>query len=240
MTTTRIHLLAKELGVKSTAIIEKCQAEGLDIKDHMSTISSGLAVTIRKWFSEDENVRKINPNVYSDDIKTLLKNLGCSSIQDIKKAAKQGDASAQYNLGMMYKTGLGMPKNHEEASKWISKAKKQISKKTNETIKRLKGVNNSLIRCKHCGDAITETCEKNGCNLKDVCLDCHNEIVHGTIKNSNIHIVGSCEKPGDNIEVWRDYSDGMGSKEDWSDCFDDMGSDFWDSHYSKFEREWEG
>lgn len=54
MATTRVHLLAKELGVKSKAIIDKCQAEGLDIQNHMSTISAGLAATIREWFSEGE------------------------------------------------------------------------------------------------------------------------------------------------------------------------------------------
>jgi translation initiation factor IF-2 len=52
LATTRVHLLAKELDVKSKAIIDKCQAEGLDIKNHMSTISAGLAATIREWFSE--------------------------------------------------------------------------------------------------------------------------------------------------------------------------------------------
>ncbi|MCE5184797.1 MAG: translation initiation factor IF-2 [Planctomycetaceae bacterium] len=53
--TTRVHLLANELGVQSKAIIDKCQAEGLEqIKNHMSTISVGLAATIREWFSEGE------------------------------------------------------------------------------------------------------------------------------------------------------------------------------------------
>jgi translation initiation factor IF-2 len=52
LATTRVHLLAKELGVNSKAIIEKCQAEDLDVKNHMSTISAGLAATIREWFSE--------------------------------------------------------------------------------------------------------------------------------------------------------------------------------------------
>lgn len=53
---TRVHLLAKELNVQSKAIIKKCQAEGLDqIKNHMSTISVGLAATIREWFSEGEH-----------------------------------------------------------------------------------------------------------------------------------------------------------------------------------------
>jgi len=48
---TRVYILAKELGVKSKAIVEKCQAEELDIKNHMSTISAGLAATIREWFN---------------------------------------------------------------------------------------------------------------------------------------------------------------------------------------------
>jgi translation initiation factor IF-2 len=49
----RVHNLAKELGVKSTAIVAKCQAEGLDVKNHMSTLSAGLEATIREWFSEE-------------------------------------------------------------------------------------------------------------------------------------------------------------------------------------------
>jgi len=52
MATTRVYILAKELGVTSTAILQKCQDEGLDVKNHMSVISAGLAATIREWFSE--------------------------------------------------------------------------------------------------------------------------------------------------------------------------------------------
>jgi len=59
MATTRIYILARELGVKSSAIIEKCRAEGLDVKNHMSVISAGLAATIREWFSEGENVTTV-------------------------------------------------------------------------------------------------------------------------------------------------------------------------------------
>jgi len=51
----RVHTLAKELGVKSKAIVEKCQAEGLDVKNHMSVLSAGLEATIREWFSEGEH-----------------------------------------------------------------------------------------------------------------------------------------------------------------------------------------
>ena len=59
MATTRVYILAKELGVKSTAIVKKCQDEGLDVKNHMATISAGLAATIREWFSEGENITTI-------------------------------------------------------------------------------------------------------------------------------------------------------------------------------------
>ncbi len=51
---TRVFELAKELGVKSKAIVEKCWAEGIpqdSVKNHMSTISPGLAASIREWFS---------------------------------------------------------------------------------------------------------------------------------------------------------------------------------------------
>ena len=57
MASTRVYILAKELGVKSSAIVKKCQSEGLEVKNHMSVISTGLAATIREWFSEGESVR---------------------------------------------------------------------------------------------------------------------------------------------------------------------------------------
>ncbi|HEX41570.1 MAG TPA: translation initiation factor IF-2 [Phycisphaerales bacterium] len=59
MANTRVYILAKELGVKSAAIVKKCQDEGLDIRNHMATISVGLAATIREWFSEGENVTTV-------------------------------------------------------------------------------------------------------------------------------------------------------------------------------------
>ncbi len=59
MAATRVYLLARELGVKSSAIVKKCQDEGLDVKNHMAAISAGLAATIREWFSEGENVTTV-------------------------------------------------------------------------------------------------------------------------------------------------------------------------------------
>jgi len=50
----RVHDIAKDLGINSKAIVEKCRAEGIPetlIKNHMSTVSAGLEATIRDWFS---------------------------------------------------------------------------------------------------------------------------------------------------------------------------------------------
>ena len=50
----KIHKLAKELGVDSKAIIEKCIAEGVtEVQSHMSVVKVGLAQSIREWFSQD-------------------------------------------------------------------------------------------------------------------------------------------------------------------------------------------
>ena len=42
-----------------------------------------------------------------------------------RKAAEQGNAKAQYNLGMMYYAGQGVPQDHAEAAKWFLKAAEQ-------------------------------------------------------------------------------------------------------------------
>jgi translation initiation factor IF-2 len=57
--TLRVHTLAKELGVPSKAIIEKCHAEGVELKNHMAAISAGLAESIREWFSVAGDVTSV-------------------------------------------------------------------------------------------------------------------------------------------------------------------------------------
>src|SRR6188768_1068901 len=43
----------------------------------------------------------------------------------IRQKAEQGDATAQYNLGVMYDTGKGVPQDYPEARKWFLKAAEQ-------------------------------------------------------------------------------------------------------------------
>ncbi len=73
MATTRVYILAKELGIKSSAIVKKCQDEGLEVKNHMSVLSAGLAATIREWFSEGENITTVETSEKVDLEKVRIK-----------------------------------------------------------------------------------------------------------------------------------------------------------------------
>ncbi|MGD8500770.1 MAG: translation initiation factor IF-2, partial [Phycisphaerales bacterium] len=90
MASTRVYILAKELDVKSSAIVKKCQDEGLDIKNHMSVISAGLAATIREWFSEGENVTTVETSQKVDLEKVRVKKK-----KKTKKKAPAKESEAQ-------------------------------------------------------------------------------------------------------------------------------------------------
>ena len=48
-----------------------------------------------------------------------------TALREWKPFAKQGDDSAQYNLGLMYRNGKGVPQNHKTAVKWYRLAAEQ-------------------------------------------------------------------------------------------------------------------
>ena len=43
----------------------------------------------------------------------------------LRRDAEQGDASAQYNLGLTYDNGIGVPQDHAEAAEWTRRAAEQ-------------------------------------------------------------------------------------------------------------------
>ncbi len=47
----RIHQLARELNVRSKQIVERCQAEGVAVKNHMSTLTAEQIDLVRSWFT---------------------------------------------------------------------------------------------------------------------------------------------------------------------------------------------
>ena len=57
----------------------------------------------------------------------LLALQGCaeSKLDEMKALADQGDADAQYNLGVRYDNGFGVPENDAEAVKWHRRAADQ-------------------------------------------------------------------------------------------------------------------
>jgi hypothetical protein len=58
---------------------------------------------------------------------TLLafQSAAASEFDETKALAEQGDAEAQFNLGLMYDLGEGVPENDSEAVKWYRKAAAQ-------------------------------------------------------------------------------------------------------------------
>lgn len=47
------------------------------------------------------------------------------ALEKFKPLAEHGNAQAQYNVGMMYRQGKGMPQDDKEAAAWLSKAAEQ-------------------------------------------------------------------------------------------------------------------
>ena len=45
-----------------------------------------------------------------------------TALREFRLAAEQGSASAQYNLGVMYYNGQGVPQNYQLAYMWFSRA----------------------------------------------------------------------------------------------------------------------
>ncbi len=70
----RVHILSKELGVTSKAILDKCNSEGVEgITNHMSTVSAGLAETIREWFSDHAGLTSVEESAPVDLVKVRVK-----------------------------------------------------------------------------------------------------------------------------------------------------------------------
>ncbi len=93
-----MYILAKELGVKSSAIVNKCRDENLDVKNHMSTISAGLAATIREWFSEGENVTTVETAEKVDLEKVKIKKK--AKRKAVKKKAGKAEPKSEQDISV--------------------------------------------------------------------------------------------------------------------------------------------
>ena len=84
----RVHILAKQLNVSSKAVLAKCAAEGLPVKNHMTALSAGLEATIREWFTEGRHSTTIETAQRVDLEKVRVR-------RPTKKRALQAVATAE-------------------------------------------------------------------------------------------------------------------------------------------------
>jgi translation initiation factor IF-2 len=90
----RISDIAKELGINSKAVVEKCLAEGIasdKVKGHMSTVSAGLEASIREWFSNSGGVATAVETREHVDIESVKAK---ASPRTRKKKESEGDPSS--------------------------------------------------------------------------------------------------------------------------------------------------
>ncbi len=69
-----------------------------------------LGLTAPAWAGVDEGVAAYKRGDYA------------TALRELRPLAKQGNANAQYNLGIMYENGRGVPQDDAEAVKWYRKA----------------------------------------------------------------------------------------------------------------------
>ncbi len=90
----RIFELARELGVPSKTVLEKCRAEGLEIKNHMSALSAGLVATISEWFSESGAGTAVETTKHVD-LEAAHKKAAAQRRRRRRKAAAEDEVAAK-------------------------------------------------------------------------------------------------------------------------------------------------
>ncbi len=95
----RVFEIAKKIGIKSKAIVEKCHAEGISadvVKNHMSTVSAGLEATILDWFGTDVG----GGTAVETAAKVDLTRVKAQPVRKKAKAAKADDAETSDEGGV--------------------------------------------------------------------------------------------------------------------------------------------
>ncbi len=72
-----------------------------------------LGLTAPAWAGLDEGVAAYHRGDYA------------TALREWRPLAKQGNAKAQYNLGIMYNNGLAVPQDYAKALQWYRKAAEQ-------------------------------------------------------------------------------------------------------------------
>lgn len=84
-------------------------------KNHLKEVI--LDIINESWFPEVEKSFFYSPRLVESSIENV--------VDSYRNAAEQGHTEAQFNLGIAYETGDGVPKDHVEAVKWFRKSAEQ-------------------------------------------------------------------------------------------------------------------
>ena len=98
MASTRVFEIAKQLGVKSKSVVEKCHAEGIPatvIKNHMSTVSVGLEQTIREWFASESGGEASGSTAVEQSDKVDLEKVRDEKPKRARKAASADESDSE-------------------------------------------------------------------------------------------------------------------------------------------------
>ncbi len=83
------------------------------MKRTISAVVVLIGLAAPAWAGFDEGVAAYNRGDYA------------TALHEWRPLAKQGDAAAQFNLGLMYETGQGVPQNYVQAVRWYRTAADQ-------------------------------------------------------------------------------------------------------------------
>lgn len=72
-----------------------------------------MVISASSWAGLDEGLAALNKGDY------------VTALKELQRPARQGNAVAQFKLGFLYDSGLGVAQNYAEAFKWFSKAAAQ-------------------------------------------------------------------------------------------------------------------
>lgn len=76
-----------------------------------------------KWIKYQETIQGSAPK--QDSAEGAIQAVSTEQIEEYTRKAEEGDVDAQYNLGIIYYHGEGVPKDYEEALSWFHKAAEQ-------------------------------------------------------------------------------------------------------------------
>ena len=108
---------------KTNKIVDNLKA----LSDKIDTIDRKLNENLRSSSNSSDKLDEISRKIEDEDSKQKQEQEKKTE-QDVQKyrtEAEQGDAEAQYKLGMCYEYGNGVEKNIAEADRWYGKAAAQ-------------------------------------------------------------------------------------------------------------------